>query len=339
MKKRFLIAGASLVAGAAVATKLLRRPHDVSWSRHARELDHAEDSYFVVVNGVRVHYQESGPEAGPALVLIHGFCSSNQVWSDVFLPFAAAGYRVIAPDLIGFGYSEKPGNAEYTIEMQSRMVIGLMDQLGIDRANLIGSSYGAAVAAVCALDYPDRVEKLCLASAVINNDARKQMLLRLAISPVMGDLVAPFLLDSRALMRWRLSKIYAPENAHLLTEERIASRHRPLRTSSTHRAVVRTLRHWNASRVTNEAQLISRPTLLIWGEHDADAPLSHGEYLHSSIPGSRLFVFRHCGHLPQEEYPLEFVEVVKNFLASNAALASADRFGSNDVLELDSKVR
>jgi pimeloyl-ACP methyl ester carboxylesterase len=256
----------------------------------------------------------------------------------VFLPFAAAGYRVIAPDLIGFGFSEKPGNAEYTIEMQARMVIGLMDQLGIDRANLIGSSYGAAVAVVCALDYPDRVEKLCLASAVINNDARKQMLLRLAKSPVMGDLVAPFLLDSRALMRWRLSKIYAPENAHLMTEERIASAHRPLRTSSTHRAVVRTLRHWDASRVTNEAQRISRPTLLIWGEHDADAPLSHGEYLHSSIPGSRLFVFRHCGHLPQEEYPLEFVEIVKNFLVSNAALASADRFGSNDVLELDSKV-
>jgi pimeloyl-ACP methyl ester carboxylesterase len=109
-----------------------------------------------------------------------------------------------------------------------------------------------------------------------------------------------------------------------------------LRTSSTHRAVVRTLRHWDASRITNEAQQISSPTLLIWGEHDADAPLSHGEYLHSSIPGSRLFVFRHCGHLPQEEYPLEFVEIVTNFLESDAKLASAGRYGSNDVLELDS---
>src|SRR5258708_40041810 len=107
MKKRFLIAGASVVAGAAVATKLLRRPHDVSWSRHARELHHAEDSYFVVVNGVRIHYQESVPESGPALVLIHGFCSSNQGRREVFLRFAAAGYRVMGPDLIGFGVSKK----------------------------------------------------------------------------------------------------------------------------------------------------------------------------------------------------------------------------------------
>jgi pimeloyl-ACP methyl ester carboxylesterase len=317
MKKGYLFLGAYGLVTAVLATKLLRRPHDVVWARHARELHHAEYSYFAVVDGTRIHYQEAGPENGPVVFLIHGFCASNLIWSEVFLGIAAAGYRVIAPDLIGFGFSEKPGNAEYTIEMQARMIVRLMDELGIERASLVGSSYGGAVAAFCALDYSDRVEKLCLVDAVINNHAKNQVLLRLAVSPVVGDLVSPFLLDSHSLMRWRLSRIYAPENSHLMTPERMSAYHRPLRTASTHRAVLKTLRRWQAGRVENEASRIKQPTMLIWGEGDADIPVEHGWRLLRKIPNSRLMVFQHCGHLPQEEYPREFTNLVTKFLAED----------------------
>ena len=108
MKKRYLLAGVSGLATAAVITKLLTRPRDVDWEQSRQRVYHAEYSRFADVDGARVHYQEAGDPNAPVIVLIHGFLSSTFVWSKVFLEIAAAGYRVIAPDLLGYGYSDKP---------------------------------------------------------------------------------------------------------------------------------------------------------------------------------------------------------------------------------------
>ena len=89
--------------------------------------------------------------------------------------------------------------------------------------------------------------------------------------------------------------------------------HRPLRASSAHRAVIRTLRRWNAARIEHEAHRIQQPTLLIWGEDDIDIPLEHGQRMFEKIPDARLIVFRRCGHLPQEEYPREFTKLLTEF--------------------------
>jgi pimeloyl-ACP methyl ester carboxylesterase len=314
MKKRNLLAGLAGLAVAGIATKLLMRPDDVSWSAAARDLRHAEDSYFVTVGGVRLHYLDSGPEDGPTIFLIHGFVSSSQVWGDIFLPLVEAGFRVIAPDLAGYGFSEKPREFEYTIEKQAELVIGLMDRLGFASVDLVGSSYGGAIAAICALDYPDRINRLVLVDAIINNDATRQPLLQLALLPGMGELICPFLLDSKTLMRWRMGRIYHRANVHLMTEDRLRMRHLPLRTARTHHAVSRTLRNWNAVRVENEARHITQPTLILWGDSDLDTPLEHGKLLLREIPDSRLFIFRNCGHIPQEEYPELFVQFLDSFL-------------------------
>ncbi|HEV2912733.1 MAG TPA: alpha/beta hydrolase [Pyrinomonadaceae bacterium] len=326
MKKRYLIAGASGLAGGALAVRLLMRPRDVDWAEHREHLHHAERSRFADVGGVRVHYQEAGPKDAPPVLLIHGFCASNLVWSDVLLPIAGAGLRVIAPDLVGFGFSEKPRDGEYTIDAQARMITGLMDELGIERATLVGSSYGGAVAATCALDAPDRVERLVLVDAVTNDEAKQQPLLRLAALPLMGDLISPLLADSYRLMRRRAKKLYAVSNAQLFDRQRAEAHHRPLRASATQRAVLRTLRRWRASRIEAEAHRIKKPTLLVWGEDDADIPLRHGLRLHELMPDARLIVFRRCGHLPQEEYPREFAKLVADFCkGALAATVTADQ--------------
>jgi pimeloyl-ACP methyl ester carboxylesterase len=312
MKKRYMIAGASGLAGVALAAKLLSRPSDVVWEEHAEHLHHAERSRFALVDGVRVHYQEAGASDAPPLILIHGYIASNYVWSDVLLPIAEAGFRVIAPDLVGFGFSEKPKANEYTIDAQARMIVGLMGELGIERATLIGSSYGGAIAATCALDYASRVEKLVLVGAVTNDDAKKQLLLRLATSPVMGDVISPLMLGSRRLMKWRLSRTYAPENTHLF-DVKLEAKHRPLRAANTQRAALQTLRRWSADRIEREAERIKQPALLIWGENDHDIPLANGQRLFEKMPDARLIVFRRCGHLPQEEYPDEFIKLVVEF--------------------------
>ena len=317
MNKRYLFAaGAYATAGAALAAKLLSRPRDVDWQKNAASLRHADRSRFVEVAGIRVHYQEAGRADAPAVLLIHGFCASNFVWGDVLLAIAEAGYRVVAPDLVGYGFSEKPRRGEYTIEAQARVIIGLLDKLGIARAALVGSSYGGAVAAMCALDYRERIERLILVGAVSNNEVKSQPLLRLAASPVVGDLLSPVLIDSRRLMQWRMRKVYAGENSHLLDAERLWAHHRPLRAANTHRAILRTLRRWDAARLEREAHLITQSTLLVWGEQDLDVPLRHGERLHARMLNSRLVVFRRCGHLPQEERPAEFAGLVAGFCKS-----------------------
>ncbi|MFN2530255.1 MAG: alpha/beta fold hydrolase [Pyrinomonadaceae bacterium] len=309
MKKRYWIAGA---ASAAVALKLLLRPRDVDWNTNSQTVFHNEFSRFIEVDGVRVHYQEAGVKSGPPLVLLHGFASSTLVWSKVFLRFAEIGFRVIVPDLIGFGYSSKPRNAKYTIPGQARFVERFLDRLNIDKAIVVGSSYGGAVAATCALDYPERVDRLVLVGPVTNNRPLRFNLMRLFGFRGVGDIVSPLLIGSRRLLRRRMRRVY-DRHAWVMDESRVDARHRPLRAAATHRAILRTVRAWDADRIARDAHLIRQPTLLLWGDLDPEIPVMEGEDLHNELRDSRLVVFRECGHLPQEEYPESFTEVVSAF--------------------------
>jgi pimeloyl-ACP methyl ester carboxylesterase len=313
MKKRYWIAGtATAAATIAVAAKLLARPHDADWQRYRHVVFHSDHSRFVEIDGARVHYQEAGEKSNPVLVLIHGFASSTLVWSKVFLNLAQAGFRVIAVDMLGYGYSGKPRNGEYTIAGQANLLMRLLDHLGVRRATLVGSSYGGAVAATCALDHAQRVEKLVLVGTVNNNEPLRFSLMRLFSSPVLGDVVSPLLIGSRRLLRKRMKRVY-DRHEWVLDERRVDARHFPLRASGTQRAMIRTVRGWDAERISRDAHLIRQPTLLLWGENDIEIPLADGERLHAEIPGSRLIVFRNCGHLPHEEYPEAFTKVVAGF--------------------------
>ncbi|HEY2961631.1 MAG TPA: alpha/beta hydrolase [Pyrinomonadaceae bacterium] len=312
MKKRYWITGAATVATVAVAAKLLARPRDADWNKYRDVVFHSEHSRFTDIDGVRVHYQEAGAKSNPALVLVHGFASSTLVWSKVFLSLAQAGFHVITVDLLGFGYSGKPKNGEYTIAGQASFLIKLLERLGIKRATFVGSSYGGAIAATCALDHPHRVEKLVLVGTVNNNQPLRFNLMRLFGSRVVGDVVSPLLISSRRLLRRRMKRVY-DRHAWVLDERRVDARHFPLRASGTQRAIIRTVRSWDAERISRDAHLIRQPTLLLWGENDLEVPLADGERLHQEIPGSRLVVFLNCGHLPHEEYPEAFTNVVVDF--------------------------
>jgi pimeloyl-ACP methyl ester carboxylesterase len=317
MKKRYLLAGASGVVAGAVAAKLLTRPRDVSWPDSINFIYHPEHSWFTTVDGVRIHYQEAGEESAPPMILIHGFISSNLVWNEVFLPLAKAGFHVIAPDLPGYGYSDKPADGEYTIAAQARAVLGLMDRLGIDQATIVGASYGGAVAAMMALDYPERVANLVLVGAVSNDQPKRKLLLRLAGVPVLGDIATPLFLGSRWILRKRTEEVYR-RLGYPLDERKLEARHHLLATANTHRAMIRSVRRWSADRISREASLIRQPTMLVWGEEDTHIPISDAFRLREAIPNSRLIVFRHCGHLPPTEYPEKFVEAVADFCKAAA---------------------
>lgn len=116
---------------------------------------------FVQANGVRLHVVEAGPEAGPAVVLLHGFPELWYGWRRQIGPLAEAGFRVIVPDQRGYGTSEKPaGIAAYRIDALAADVTGLLDALGLARASLVGHDWGAAVAWWLALAHPERLLRL-----------------------------------------------------------------------------------------------------------------------------------------------------------------------------------
>lgn len=313
MKKRYWIGGISASALALVAAKLWLRPRDVDWEKNRETVFHADYSRFEEIDGVRVHYQEAGRSDAPTMILIHGFASSNLVWSKVLLELAAAGFRVVAPDLLGYGYSGKPRKLDYTIGSQARMIVGLLKQLGIERAAIVGSSYGGAVAATIALDHPELVEKLVLVGAVTNNKPTRYLLMRLFGSPIIGDVLSPFLVGSRRLLRARMKRVY-DRHEWVLDERRVNARHLPLQTRGTHRAIIRTVRRWDADRISRDAHQIALPTLVLWGDADREVPLENGEQLQEKLPNSRMIVFRECGHLPHEEYPEAFTKVLTEFL-------------------------
>ena len=313
MKKRNLVVAAISGLGAAVAVKMLTRPKTVVWEKVADQVPHSENSHFINVDGARLHYQEFGERANSALVLIHGYTASLFVWNKVAPQLAEAGFRVVAVDLVGFGYSEKPRWFDYSIQSQARMVSRFMNRLGIGRATLVGSSYGGAVAMTIGLDYPEYVEKLVLIDAVCNDEVKNHPILRLAAIRGLGEVITPFLLDSRIMMRHRMRGTLSRSNRHLITGERISNVLRPLIAADGHHSVLATSRNWDANRIEQDAHLINQPTLIIWGEHDTVIGIHNGYSLHDSILNSRFVILKNCGHVPAEEKSELVSELVTEF--------------------------
>ena len=328
MKKKDIALLTGGAIGAAIAIKLLTRPSTVKWSDVGQLVANSDRSDFIEIDGIRIHFQEFGEESAATIIMIHGYAASTHAWSICAPRLAEEGYRVITIDLVGFGFSEKPKWFEYTIDAQARMVERFMDRLGIGRATVIGSSYGGAVAATLALDYPERVEKLGLVAAVINDDQLEHPLMQLAAMPAVAEIVTPFLLDSRSYITAKLKTIFAPANHDMITPERISAFHRPLRAADAHHSVVATSRGWSANRIEKDLGLIKQPTLIVWGDQDQIVPLANGAKLYQEILNSRFFVFKDCGHLPQEERAGLFVELVSEFCGNEKGKVTneTDRF-------------
>jgi pimeloyl-ACP methyl ester carboxylesterase len=313
MKTKHIALGVGGAIGALVAVKMLTRAETVDWRDVSDKVVHAENSHFVEIDGATVHFQEFGDRNDPTLLLIHGFSASVYVWRTVAPQLADEGFHVVAVDLIGFGYSDKPAWFDYKITSQARMISRFMDRLGIGRATIVGSSYGGAVAMTLALDYAERVEKLVLVDAVINDEAKNHPLLKLARVPGLGEVLTPFFVDSKAFMKLRMHGTLAPANHHLITKDRIESVIRPLHAKDAHNSILQSGRNWDANRIEEDAHLVNHPTLIIWGEEDTVIPIHNGEILYRSILNSRFVVLKNCGHVPQEEKSDLFVSLVSGF--------------------------
>jgi pimeloyl-ACP methyl ester carboxylesterase len=116
------------------------------------------EHHHELLDGVRIHYAEAGPQSGAPVVLVHGWPQHWWMWRGLIGPLADRGYRVIAPDLRGHGWSSKPAG-DYRKDVLMRDILGLLDRLGIERVRVVGHDWGAYIGLLAALRHPDRIER------------------------------------------------------------------------------------------------------------------------------------------------------------------------------------
>jgi 2-hydroxymuconate-semialdehyde hydrolase len=260
----------------------------------------------VSIDGVGIHYLEAGE--GPPLMLIHGLGASTFTFQRV-IPELARRFRVVALDLKGFGFSDRPGG-DYTLTGQADLVRRLMDRLGIDRASVLGHSMGGAVAMRLALACPERVERLILASSASDLELGRRIWGAALLGRLL-PLVAPFTLHNRRFRELSLrSGFHDSDNC---TEQIIEGYMLPGRVRGNLRALGNTMAQWRRDPPLRPAD-ITHPTLVLWGEADRWLPPSRGERLHRLISGSRLEVISGGGHLFLQEQPESSLRLIEDFL-------------------------
>ena len=270
---------------------------------------------YVTVEGHRVRYWEEG--AGPAIVLVHGLANSVITWRKN-VEALAQDFRVIALDLPGHGLSDMP-KVRFDLPTGAAFVASFLDELGIDRAHLVGNSMGGAVALELALARPERVASLTLAdSAGLGREI--SLVLRLGSLPLLGEYARrPTLKGVRNLVRWL---VYDPA---LVDEDELPLRLFYLKREGSAQALLGFLRtgvglfgQRPATRRDAVLPSVSVPTLIVWGAQDPLFPIRQAEQAVSAVPGAKLHVFDACGHWPQYEHPEAFNRLLGEFVSSVA---------------------
>ncbi|HEX7775301.1 MAG TPA: alpha/beta fold hydrolase [Parvibaculum sp.] len=240
-----------------------------------------------------VHYRLEGPESGPLIVLIHGFSTPSFVWDDYFKPLTSAGYRVLAYDNYGRGFSDRP-NTKYDADLSDRLLLNLLDKLGLDApAHIVGYSMGGATAAIFAARHPDRVRSLTLIAPAGLGVATSRNL-ELMKRPVIGDwIVRMFGLKIFHAAAAEEAKA-APNPADFLTDF-----DRQMDYRGYGDALLSTLRYYplaTSETAYADAGRSPRPVLVIWGEADATVPFSNAKRLIALMPRARLYSYPQLGH-------------------------------------------
>jgi len=279
----------------------------LSWANERRTLN--ERPYrTAMVEGACIHYRDEGQ--GPAVVLIHGMGGSLSNFRRTFELLVQAGFRVLAVDLLGFGYSDRALWADLSPQGHARTIVALMDEVGVGRASLIGHSLGGAIALHLAYRYPERVERLVLVSSAVPGRLIPGLLRPIWWDPVL-EVIVSFCLHFWPVreMLWR-GGVY---DATTLTPELREAMRRPSLIRGSTRAMVAT-----GKALLREAPLklqeIRHPVLILWGAEDSWLDLRSAYRLISSLPNARLRIVPRARHMVLEERPEEAHAEILAFL-------------------------
>jgi pimeloyl-ACP methyl ester carboxylesterase len=286
---------------------------DPEWLR----IDWRDHLERIELNGAVVNYVAIGE--GPPLVFIHGLGGCWQNWLENLTHFAATGYRAIAIDLPGFGYSPMP-SWEISVPAYGLMIDEFCLRLGLEGATLVGNSMGGFIAAETAIAMPSWIDRLVLVSAAGISHARMRR------EPVMVVSRILHLLNPVAL-RMSSGGLRRPGMRQLAFQgvfrhpQRI--RRELLFEYSAHAVgapgMLPAVSALTGYDLLDRLPRIAVPTLLIWGRDDLVVPAADAPGYRQRIPDCALQIFDDCGHVPMSERPLRFNRLVGEFIEGAAA--------------------
>lgn len=274
-----------------------------------------------IEDDLEIFYFEAGRDKKPTLIMLHGLGDEADTWRHVFLPLAKK-YHVIALDLPGFGRSDKPDVA-YTPQFMMKAVIGMMDRIGIEKGVLMGSSLGGILSHGLALMHPERVSGLILVGGgLLQHDPMGDWSLRLMQIPFLGEWLYTRLrkdpqaaYDSLRSVYHKIESLPKEDRDFLYTRvnQRVWSDGQRRAYFSTLRKLIPWVRHIQ-SELPEKLTKLAIPTLVLRGEVDSLFSEENAKGIVKVQPNAALGVIDGSGHLPQQETPHLFLDVIKTWL-------------------------
>lgn len=250
---------------------------------------------------------------GPALVLVHGIPSSSYLWRDIIGPLAGT-FDVLAPDLLGYGDSDKRLDADLSIAAQARYLVAFMESLSIHQAAVVGHDIGGGIAQLIAVDEPQRVARLILIDSAVDNNWPIHDIARLK-EPVWDQIMVN--LDLRNGLRKGLEDgIVTPGR---VTDELVDEWTRPFQDLGGRRAYLRAARALNNRDLTTRSkhiEEIAAPTLILWGANDKFLEPRWADTLKHKLRDTTVETIDPGGHFLPLDRPDAVVEAIMRFLTT-----------------------
>ncbi|HKM14790.1 MAG TPA: alpha/beta hydrolase [Marinospirillum sp.] len=278
-------------------------------------MNNSEIGNIIDVKGINTNVHDLG--SGFPLLLIHGSGPGVTAWANwrLVMPELANTRRVIALDMLGFGYTERPKDQSYTMDRWVQHTVDLLDTLEIEQADLVGNSFGGALALALTIRHPQRVRRLVL----------------------MGSVGVPFTITPGLDAVWgyqpsletmrRLLDIFAYDRS-LVNDELAKMRYEASIRPGFHESFAAMFpaprQRWVDAMASSEADIRALPheTLIVHGREDEVIPLQTSLTLAQWINKSQLHVFGRCGHWTQIEHSQRFINLVSGFLVEADRLQS-----------------
>ena len=257
---------------------------------------------FVTVGQYQVRYLEVG-HSKKTIILLHGLGASAERWLPI-IPYLSDDFRVIMPDIIGFGYSDKP-IANYTPKFFMEFLSGFMKNTSIEKPILVGSSLGGRILLEYATHHPQNIEKMILVSPAVNEELSPalQSYMQAALHPTFEDVKNAFLtmnggngeIEDEFIDEF-INRMSLPNAKMAFLASLMGLKKQILKTE-----------------MLTDLEI---PTLLIWGEDDQVIPISNITKFRNSIKNIQYQIMEKCGHAPYAEKPELFSKIVLDFLSN-----------------------